>query len=107
MPSDLDEFQWSFYQIVRIHADINSPYKADKLFIDLRYNGGGYARLPFIVFRFLFPHADSPVWPPMNVVKSPINAIFNPIKDYFINQEIEDTELQIDEKTGDVIYNYY
>jgi hypothetical protein len=64
--------------------------------------------LPSIVFRFLFPHADSPIWPSFDLVKAPINSIPNLINDYFFNNDIyENSELPLDEETGEIIKNYY
>ncbi|KAA6354494.1 MAG: hypothetical protein EZS28_049979, partial [Streblomastix strix] len=106
-PDDIDEFQYSFYEIVRSFADRNNPLYAKKLIIDLRYNTGGYTRLAPFIFRFLFPNADSPIWPPADLVKAPINEITRLFEDFFIKQDPDNEELFLDEVTGDIIHDYY
>ncbi|KAA6374014.1 MAG: hypothetical protein EZS28_030458, partial [Streblomastix strix] len=104
---DLDDFQYSLYMIVRQFADQKSPYHSKKILIDLRYNQGGYVRHPYLIFRFLFPQADYPIWPQSDQVRSDINKIYGVFQDLFTKLEIEDSDIFLDDQTGEVIYNYY
>ncbi|KAA6386899.1 MAG: hypothetical protein EZS28_017574, partial [Streblomastix strix] len=88
--------------------DNRNQFYSKKLLIDLRYNGGGYKSLPPIITRFLFPHANSPLWEPMDYVKSRVNSINGKIKDFVVSESlIADSDIQLDEQTGEVIYDYY
>ncbi|KAA6364607.1 MAG: hypothetical protein EZS28_039866, partial [Streblomastix strix] len=107
LPQDIDDYQKSFYEIVRSFSDTSSEYKSKKILLDLRSNTGGYARLPPIVFQFLFPQADTPIWPPVDWVKAPVNSIRSKIMDSLIKESINDVEINVDEQTGEVIYDYY
>ncbi|KAA6390017.1 MAG: hypothetical protein EZS28_014455 [Streblomastix strix] len=106
-PEDLAQFQYAIFSIVHQFADESSVYKANKIFIDLRYNGGGYTSLVPILFRFLFPQADEPYWPPRDFIKSDLNEIVNIITENIVKNNIDQAELNVDEQTGDVIYDYY
>ncbi|KAA6377733.1 MAG: hypothetical protein EZS28_026741, partial [Streblomastix strix] len=105
-PDDISDFQSNFFDIVKQLSDTTGSFYSKKLLIDLRYNGGGYGRLAYILTRFLFPHVDSPIWEPMDLPKSNIGKIFTKITDFSIKQE-QLQELQLDEATGEVIYDYY
>ncbi|KAA6397310.1 MAG: hypothetical protein EZS28_007166, partial [Streblomastix strix] len=105
-PEDISDFQSNFFDIVKQLSDTTGSFYSKKLLIDLRYNGGGYGRLAYILTRFLFPHVDSPIWEPMDLPKSNIGKIFTKITDFSIRQE-QLQELQLDEATGEVIYDYY
>ncbi|KAA6391623.1 MAG: hypothetical protein EZS28_012848, partial [Streblomastix strix] len=107
-PEDIDEFQSVFFDIVNQLSDNRNQFYSKKLLIDLRYNGGGYKSLPPIITRFLFPHANSPLWEPMDYVKSRVNSINGKIKDFVVSESlIADSDIQLDEQTGEVIYDYY
>ncbi|KAA6384066.1 MAG: hypothetical protein EZS28_020405 [Streblomastix strix] len=107
LSEEWDDFQYSLYMIVRQLADKNSPFHSQKILIDLRYSSGGYVRYPYLIFRFLFPQADSPIWPQSDWVKSDVNSIYGVISDFQTKFEIEDSDIFLDDQTGEVIYNYY
>ncbi|KAA6395774.1 MAG: hypothetical protein EZS28_008706 [Streblomastix strix] len=107
-PEDISDFQSNFVDIVKLLSKSTGRFYSKKLLIDLRYNGGGYGRLSPILTRFLFPHVDSPIWEPMDLPKSNIGKIFTQISDFYINNYGYDGhEVQLDEVTGQIIYDYY
>ncbi|KAA6369831.1 MAG: hypothetical protein EZS28_034642 [Streblomastix strix] len=67
----------------------------------------GYVRHPYLIFRFLFPQADYPIWPQSVQVRSDINKNYSIFVDFETKLEIESSDILLDAQTGEVIYDYY